>query len=93
MPPPDEYGTEPMFAIPEVYRAPRRKADDPMVSKWGAYKGVPHSCDLCIMNIHDGISDTTLQRAKHTLTRGERRWLLCVIHAAQVKSGERKLPQ
>lgn len=82
-------GTQPMFDIPEVYRAPKRKAD-PTVSRWAKWKGV-HTCDLCIMNIHDGITDTPLQHAKHALTRGDRRWLLCSTHAAQVRSGERKL--
>ena len=79
-----------MFDIPQVYRAPRKH--DPLVSKWGKHHGRAHTCDLCIMNLHDGISDTTLQHAKHTLTRGERRWLLCSIHATQVRNGERKLP-
>jgi hypothetical protein len=86
---PDAMGTEPMFAIPEVYRAPKRK--DLTVTKWGKHHGRPVTCDLCIMNLHDGISDTQLTHAKHTLTRGERKWLLCSVHAAQVKNGERKL--
>jgi hypothetical protein len=85
----DPGGTEPMFDIPQPYRAPKRKAD-PMVSRWAKFKG-RFTCDLCIMNIHDGISDTQLSQAKHSLTRGERRWLLCSVHAAQVRNGERKL--
>lgn len=88
---PGDWATEPMFDIPEPYRRPKTKAD-PAVSKWSPYKGKPMTCDLCIMNIHDGISDTALQHAKHTLARGDRRWLLCSIHAVQIKNGERKLP-
>lgn len=79
-----------MFAIPEAYRAPKRKTSDPMVSRWTKFTGRV-TCDLCIMNIHDGISDTVLSRAKHAYIRGERRWLLCPVHAAQVRNGERKL--
>lgn len=80
---------EPLFDIPEVYRAPKRK--DPAISKWGKHHGRAHTCDLCIMDLHDGIATTQLTHAKHTLTRGERRWLLCSVHAAQVRNGERKL--
>lgn len=86
----DPMGTVPLFDIPKVYQAPKRKATDPAVSRWVKFKG-HHTCDLCIMNVHDGISDTPLSLAKMSLTRGERRWLLCTVHAAQVKSGERKL--
>jgi hypothetical protein len=86
----DPGGTEPMFDVPEVYRRPSTKAD-PALSKWAKYTGKPISCDLCIMNIHDGISDTVLSKAKHTLLRGERRWLFCSIHATQVRNGERKV--
>jgi hypothetical protein len=82
-----------MFDIPKVYRAPTRKPADPMVSRWAKFPGGRHTCDLCILNIHDGITDTPLGKAKHSLTRGERRWLLCSIHAAQVRNGERTLPR
>lgn len=87
---PDDYGTEPMFDLPSVYQPPRRP---PAVDRWTAYKGVRHTCDLCVMNRHDGISDTDFATAKHmlTLTSG-RRWLLCSVHAAQVRNRERKLP-
>jgi hypothetical protein len=78
-----------MFDIPKMYR-PKRKAADPTVSKWAKFTGLA-TCDLCILNVHDGISDTVLSRAKHSLTRGERRWLLCHVHAAQIKNGERHL--
>lgn len=88
--PVDPMGTTPMFDIPEVYRAPKRTTD-PFVSRWAKFTGRA-TCDLCILNVHDGISDTVLSRAKHSLTRGERRWLLCSIHAAQIRSGERRLP-
>jgi hypothetical protein len=88
-PQPEPGGTEPMFDIPEPYRAPKRKVD-PHTSKWGKATG-HFTCDLCIMNVHDGISDTPLSQAKHSLTRGERRWLLCSVHAAQVRNGERRL--
>ena len=47
--------------------------------------------NVYIRTLHDGISDTPLSQAKHTLTRGERRGLLCSVHAAQVRNGERKL--
>jgi hypothetical protein len=87
--PVDPGGTEPMFAVPEVYRPPKRK-QDPAVDKWAKFKG-RITCDLCIMNVHDGISDTVLTHAKWSLQRGGRRWLLCTVHATQVRNGERRL--
>lgn len=81
----------PLFDIPDLYRPKKRKASaDPNAVKWSKFAGHA-TCDLCIMNIHDGISDTVLSMAKHSYTKGERRWLLCSIHAAQVRNGERKL--
>lgn len=80
-----------LFDIPEAYRPPKRKATaDPAKWKWTKFKG-HFTCDLCIMNVHDGIVDCPRATAKHALTIGSRRWLLCSVHAAQVRNGERKL--
>lgn len=78
-----------MFDVPKPYRAPRRQVD-PTVTRWAKFKG-HFTCDLCIMDIHDGISTSPMAQAKHSLTKGTRRWLLCSVHAAQVRNGERKL--
>lgn len=86
MPSPEQEG---LFAIPEVYKPKRPKAD-PAAVKWAKFTG-RQTCDLCIMNVHDGISDTMLSRAKESYTRGEHRWFLCRIHATQVRNGERNL--
>lgn len=82
-------GTLPLFDIPEPYRPPKRKGVEPTV-RWAKYKG-HFTCDLCIMNVHDGISDTPLSTSKWSLSTGTRRWLLCGTHATQVRNGERKL--
>lgn len=87
---PDEYGTEPMFDVPEPYRVRPRKGADPLAVRWTKASG-RFTCDLCIMNLHDGISDTPLSHAKHTYIKGERRWMLCSVHAAQIRNNERRL--
>lgn len=80
-----------LFEIPEVYKPRKPKPTaDPHKWKWAKFKG-RITCDLCIMNVHDGIVDTPRSTAKHALTIGARRWLLCSVHAAQVRNGERKL--
>lgn len=79
----------PMFEIPEMYRPPKRR-DPGLAPKWSKFIGHA-TCDLCIMNIHDGITDTPLSKAKMRYTMSARVWLLCTVHAGQVRNGERRL--
>jgi hypothetical protein len=88
-PPEPVDGQVPLFDIPKVYRAPKRKTS-PATERWTKFTGRA-TCDVCIINVYDGISDTVLSRAKHALIRGDRRWLLCHVHATQIRNGERKL--
>lgn len=79
-----------MFEIPEMYRPPKRRTEGISTSKWSKFTGRA-TCDLCILNVHDGITDTPLAKAKHKLTKTTKVWLLCTTHATQVRNGERKL--
>lgn len=84
------FDMEPMLEVPEPYRPPKRT---PKNDRWSPYRGVRMSCDICVLNIHVGVVDTTLSHAKHQLIRAVdgRRWLLCTIHAQQIKNHERNL--
>lgn len=79
-----------MFDIPEMYRPPKQRTEGTLSPKWSKFTGRA-TCDLCILNIHDGITDTPLSKAKLRLTKSTKVWLLCTTHAAQVRNGERKL--
>ena len=58
--PPDEYGTEPLFPVPESYRPPKRKTQ-----AWRAWTGRRTSCDDCIIAI---------SRAEQTFLAEPARW-------------------
>lgn len=88
---PDAYGTEEMFKLPEVYRPPRVRPAAVPTWRHSKYKGRRISCDICIINIHDGVVDCQLSPATQVVTFGEKKWHLCSFHSAQVKGGERKL--
>lgn len=85
-----DWTQEEMFPVPDVYR-PKRKPPDPNVVKWTKYSGKRMSCDLCILNIHNGVREFGLALASRVAAKGDRKYHLCTRHTLQVKQGERKL--
>ena len=85
-----DWEQEEMFPVPKVYRAPK-KVTQPNVIRWTKHKGKRLSCDLCILNIHNGVREYGLSHATSVATVNERKWHLCSRHTNQVKQGERKL--
>lgn len=81
---------EEMFPVPKAYR-PKRKDANPNVVRWTKYTGKRMSCDICILNIYNGVREFGLAHATKVATKGDRKWHLCSRHALQIKQGERKI--
>lgn len=84
-------GQEAMFEVPPVYRRPRHA---PQSDSWQSYKGRSISCDICVLDLHEGTPDGPMDKARTRLvrTRGDV-WLLCDRHASSIKNGGRRLPE
>ena len=79
-----------LVPIPVTYRTPRKRAPDAK-DRWTKHRGKRVSCDVCLIDIHNGKTVRSLAAAMQVLTRGDRRWYLCHFHAVLVKSGQRRL--
>ena len=79
-----------MFDVPPVYRRPKRPMQ---VDSWQSYKGKSTSCDVCVLDLHEGTPDGPLEKARTRLVRTSGDvWLLCDRHGSSIKNGGRRLP-
>lgn len=82
----DEYGTEPMFDVPEEYRPPKRP---PKYPAWREYKGKRISCHDCVMDLVNGSAGFMAEPATWLRDTPVRRDYFCARHAHRRKLEER----
>lgn len=85
----DDYGTIPMFEVPDRYRKARPENAAP---KWGKHSGPRTTCELCILDIRAGHLRSPYETATETYTVGSRVWHLCATHRTQIKYQGREMP-
>lgn len=91
MPVHDPGDTIPMFDVPKRYRRPKAP---PKSDSWRQHSGKRVSCDVCILDLHNGTPDGVLDGARNRLVRlnGDV-WYICARHTSDVQSGKRVLPK
>ncbi len=82
---------EGLFELPKRFTPPKvsRPAKEGSVT---AFRGRATTCDVCIINVHQGRPDSQRALAKHAYIENGHKWLLCSFHWMQVKDGMRMLP-
>lgn len=70
----------------------RRRKSGPKADAARQYKGPPATCHVCTINVSRGILLMERQPATTEVIQAAEVWLLCSLHASEVRSGHLKLP-